>query len=91
MNLLTAFEHAKRRSLDRALDVNAPRFPVPWAAANALHAAELMGEDFWPYGIEPNRVTLDAFLDFAHEQRVCARRLEVEELFAPQVREAFRV
>jgi 4,5-dihydroxyphthalate decarboxylase len=91
MNLLTAFEEAKRRSVERALDVNAPRFPVPWGAANALHAAELMGADFWPYGIEPNRVTLDAFVEFAHEQRVCARRLDPAELFPPQVRDAFRV
>ena len=35
MNLFTAFEAAKRRSVVRALDANAPRFPVPWAPANA--------------------------------------------------------
>ena len=91
MNLLSAFEEAKRRSLERALDVNAPRFPVPWASANALHAQRLMGDDIWPYGIEPNRATLEAFLGFAHEQGVCARRLEAEELFVPQVAQAFRV
>jgi len=91
MNLLSAFSEAKRRSLERALDVNAPRQPVPWAAANALRAQELMGEDFWPYGIEPNRATLEAFLQFAHEQGVCARQLSAEELFVPQVAQAFRV
>jgi 4,5-dihydroxyphthalate decarboxylase len=91
MNLLSAFEEAKRRSVARALDVNAPRLPVPWAAANALHAQELMGEDFWPYGIEPNRPTLEAFLHFAFEQGVCERELTVEELFVPEVQQAFRV
>jgi 4,5-dihydroxyphthalate decarboxylase len=91
MNLFSAFAEAKRRSVERALDVNAPRFPVPWAAANAHHAQELMGEDFWPYGIEPNRATLEAFLQFAHEQGVCARRLAPEELFVEQVQQAFTV
>jgi 4,5-dihydroxyphthalate decarboxylase len=91
MNLFTAFEEAKRRSLARALDSNAPRFPVPWGFANAQRAAETFGEDFWPYGIEPNRRALEAFLDYAHEQGVCATRLAPEELFAPQVRSAFRV
>ena len=44
-----------------------------------------MGEDFWPYGIEPNRKTLEAFCQFTHEQGVCARLLSVEEMFAPEV------
>ena len=42
------------------------------------------GDDIFPYGVEKNRVTLEAFLDYAYEQGVCSRRLAVEELFAPQ-------
>ncbi|HEY1275865.1 MAG TPA: hypothetical protein VGF25_13185 [Thermoleophilaceae bacterium] len=91
MNLFTAFEEAKRRSLERATDANAPRFPVPWAPANAERAVEIFGEDPWPYGIEPNRRTLDWFLERAAEQGVCARRLAPEELFAPEVQDRFRV
>jgi 4,5-dihydroxyphthalate decarboxylase len=91
MNLLTAFEMAKRRSLERALDANAPRFPVPWAPANAERGRTLMGADFWPYGVEANRRTLETFLAYAFEQGVCARRLTPEELFVPEVQEAFRV
>lgn len=91
MNLYTAFREAKRRSVERALDTNAPKYPVPWAPANAERAQAIFGDDFWPYGIEPNRVTLDAFLGYAHEQGACARRLAPEELFAPTVGEEFRV
>jgi 4,5-dihydroxyphthalate decarboxylase len=91
MNLLSAFEEAKRRSVERALDVNAPRFPVPWAPANAERAAALMGPDFWPYGLERNRPTLETFLRYALEQGVCAAPLGAEELFAPQTLEAFRI
>jgi 4,5-dihydroxyphthalate decarboxylase len=91
MNLFSAFETAKRRSLARALDFNAPLFPVPWAPANAERAAAAFGPDFWPYGVEPNRPTLAAFLEMAHEQRVCARPLTPDELFAPETRQSYRV
>ena len=91
MNLLSAFEAAKQRSLARALDANAPRFPVPWGPANAQRAQELIGEDFWPYGLEPNRSTLETFLQLAFEQGVCARRLTAQELFVPEVQQAYRV
>jgi len=91
MNLAGAFEEAKRRSIERALDVNAPRFPVPWAPANAARARELFGPDFWPYGLGANRPTLETFLAWAVEQGVCRTRLEPEELFAQQTLSAFRV
>jgi 4,5-dihydroxyphthalate decarboxylase len=91
MNLYKAFAEAKRRSLERAREVTAPRFPIPWVSEAAARAAELFGADFWPYGIEPNRTTLDAFLGFAHEQGVCHRRLAVDELFPETMRGSFKV
>ena len=90
-NLLKAFTVAKDRSLARAVDTNVPRSPIPWAAARATAARGLFGEDLWPYGVEANRTTLAAFLDYAHEQGLTPRRLEPEELFAPQTLTSFRV
>jgi 4,5-dihydroxyphthalate decarboxylase len=91
MNLYRAFDEAKRRSMARALDYSAPRFPVPWVTEHAVRAREQFGDDFWPYGIEPNRPTLEAFLRFAHEQGVCHRPVSVDELFPPEVRSVFKV
>ena len=91
MNLFKAFEEAKRRSVARALDIIAPRFPVPWVFEHAERARELFGDDFWPYGIEPNRPTLEAFLRFAHEQGVCHRPVAVDELFPAELKSAFKV
>jgi 4,5-dihydroxyphthalate decarboxylase len=73
------------------VDANAPRTPIPWAASHAQHTQSVFGPDPWPYGIEPNRTTIEAFLEYAVEQGVCERSLTPEELFAPQVREFFRV
>lgn len=91
MNLYKAFEEAKRRSVARALDITAPRFPVPWVFEHAARARELFGEDYWPYGIEPNRTTLEAFLRFAYEQGVCHRPVTVDELFPEELRSVFKV
>jgi 4,5-dihydroxyphthalate decarboxylase len=52
---------------------------------------DAFGGDPWPYGVEPNRVTLQAFLSMCHEQRICDRLLEPEELFAAETLTRFRV
>jgi len=91
MNLYKAFAAAKQRSLERVLEVNAPFLPVPWGPAHARSVQGTFGEDPWPYGVEPNRTTLDAFLEWAHEQGVCARRLTPDELFVPEVQHAFKI
>ncbi|HEY1521082.1 MAG TPA: hypothetical protein VGF91_31950 [Solirubrobacteraceae bacterium] len=90
-NLVKAFTTAKQRSIQRALDANVPRSPIPWAFAHAAAAEELFGRDFWPYGIDDNRATLDAFATYMHEQGLCERRLRPEELFAPETLTSFRV
>jgi 4,5-dihydroxyphthalate decarboxylase len=91
MNMFKAFEEAKKRSVERMLFIGIAGVPIPWCYAHAQRAQELFGDDIWPYGIEANRRTLDAFLQYAHEQGVCHRRLRPEELFAPQVQRSVRV
>ena len=91
MNLLKAFEEAKRKSMARLVEIGLSHVPMPWLAEHARRWRGVAGEDFWPYGIEGNRPTLEAFTQYAYEQGVTARRLEVEELFAPETRESFKI
>jgi 4,5-dihydroxyphthalate decarboxylase len=44
-----------------------------------------------PYGVEQNRTTLEAFLQYAFEQGVLHRKLAPEELFPAQVLKSFKV
>src|SRR5919199_813154 len=50
-----------------------------------LHAraAELVGGDPLPYGVEPNRAVLEELIEFALAQRILTRRPSLEQLFAP--------
>jgi 4,5-dihydroxyphthalate decarboxylase len=50
-----------------------------------------MGEDFWAYGLEPNRKTLSTFLRYSFEQGLSKRELGPEELFAPETLESFKI
>jgi len=90
-NLYKAFEEARRRSIARALDGTVSLFPIPWANHYAEQGMAQLGKDYFPYGIEENRTTLAAFLRYAHEQGVCKRPLDIEELFPPQLRSSYKV
>jgi len=91
MNLYKAFDEAKCRSIERLSDITASHAPFAWLAPHAERMKAFFGEDFWPYGLEKNRKTLQAFVDFAFEQGVCHRKLTLEELFPKQVLTSFKV
>jgi 4,5-dihydroxyphthalate decarboxylase len=90
-NLYQAFVEARDRSLARVTDLNASRFPVPWLPDHATRMAEAFHGDPFPYGIEPNRRTLETFLRYAHEQGITPRPLTVDALFPPSVRRQYRI
>jgi 4,5-dihydroxyphthalate decarboxylase len=91
MNMFKAFAQAKARSLERISDLTASRIPVPWAAAIAGEWSQGFGADPFPYGLEANRKTLDAFCRFAHEQGVTAHKLSPDDLFPKEVTASVRV
>lgn len=90
-NLVKAFEQAKQNSLYRLRDITCSHFPMPWMPARVAEMQALFGDDIWPYGLEPNRTTLEAFLRFGYEQGVCHRHLQPEELFAKETMGVVRV
>ena len=83
--LVADFTDAKNNSLVRAVSATVPSYPLPWSSLQARAARELFGEDFWPYGVEPNRAALEAFLAYAHDQGLLDRPLEPGDLFAAEL------
>ncbi len=90
-NLMTAFEKARQRSIERLLEITASRMPLPWLTYEAEQRMKLLGDDYFPYGIEDNRTTLEAFLKWTHEQGIAQKRLKPEDLFPPVVHGKFRI
>lgn len=52
-----------------------------WYAKELEETRTLMGDNFYSYGIGPNRKTLDALFRYFYEQGLATRELEIGELF----------
>jgi NMT1/THI5 like len=92
-SLFKALVEAKDRCARALYDTRALRVMLPWAVDDLEEVRALMGDDFWPYGLDPrqpNRKVLETFARYAHEQGVAARRVTVDELFAPETVDTFR-
>lgn len=76
-----AFARAKRLYVER-LSAGAIEKP---SAVDELHkrVMSLTGKDPLPYGIEPNRATLETVIRNARAQKILNRPVTVEELFPP--------
>jgi len=85
--IMTAFEAAKAIALKayNASDIffNAPSM-IPWLVALREKNRALLGDDYWPYGLEPNRKTLETCLRYHREQGLLKRSYRLEDLFAPE-------
>ena len=77
--IMDAFEKAKQaaQNIYRAGSTFfTPALMIPWAASLQERNRRLMGDDFWPYGIERNRKTLETCLRYNREQHLLSRELE---------------
>jgi 4,5-dihydroxyphthalate decarboxylase len=54
---------------------------LPWYSQELDETIRLMGKNFWPYGIEPNRKSLEALFRYSFEQGLSKRKLEIKDLF----------
>ncbi len=86
-----AFRAAQRETYEDLNHTAALKMMLPWLTAHVEETRREMGDDFWPYGLAPNRDTLATFLRYSHEQGLSKTRLEPEALFAPETLESFRI
>ena len=86
-----AFTQSKAIALTHLTDTAATKVTLPFVEEQLRRARDLMGTDFWAYGLEPNRPTLTAFLKAHHAQGLSARLLTPEELFHPTTLEQHKI
>ena len=90
-SLYKAFVAAQRQNYDDLYVTAALKASLPWLTAHVEETRALMGDDFWPYGLDRNRRTLETFLRYHHEQGLSKRLLQPEQLFAPEAMESFKI
>jgi 4,5-dihydroxyphthalate decarboxylase len=86
-SLYDAFSAAKRLCEQNFEETAALRYMLPWLLDEVDRTRSIMGHDFWPYGLDPNRENLRTFLRYSYDQGCAARHLEPEDLFAPETLE----
>lgn len=58
---------------------------LPWFSNLVEEDRSVLGEDWWPYGLEANRKAVDTFLRYHFEQGLSKRRLTCEDIFVSQL------
>ena len=86
-----AFEQSKAAALTLLNDTSATKVTLPFVEERLAEARALMGEDFWSYGMNANRKTLESFLRHHHSQGLSPRLVTPEEMFHPGTHEAFKI
>jgi 4,5-dihydroxyphthalate decarboxylase len=89
--VLKAFEQAKTKCLDELEDTSTSKCTLPFVEEQLKAARELMGYDFWSYGLAPNRKVLETFLRHHHAQGLSARQVTPEEMFHPSTHASFTI
>ena len=82
-SLYEALNESKEIARRRMNFTGALRYMLPWLSADLDEIRDTFGEDCWPYGLEPNRKTLEALVQHLYEQSMIERPVPIEELFVP--------
>jgi 4,5-dihydroxyphthalate decarboxylase len=86
-----AFDRAKAIAVAKLADTSATKVTLPFVEEQLRSARSLMGEDFWSYGLDPNREVLRRFLERHHAEGISSRLLTPEELFHPASLELHKI
>ena len=90
-SLFKAFVASQQITYEGLRETAALKTMLPWQTAAVDEVRREMGDDWWPYGLQPNRHVLETFLRYHYEQGLSKRLLAPEALFAPQTLESFRI
>jgi 4,5-dihydroxyphthalate decarboxylase len=89
--VLKAFEQAKAKCLEELEDTATSKCTLPFVDEQLKTARELMGQDFWSYGLAANRKVLETFLRRHHAEGLSPRLVAAEEMFHPSTHETFTI
>jgi 4,5-dihydroxyphthalate decarboxylase len=83
LNLYKALCQAKEHCCRQLAETGSPKASFAWLQPMIEEEQRVIGEDWYPYGIEKNRPTIEALLQYNYEQGLSDRRVKLAELFAP--------
>ena len=91
VSVYKSFVRAREIALDELEEIAYYFVMLPWALDDYKKAREIMPNDYWSYGLESNRKTMETFTRYHHEQGISSHRVKPEELFAASTLELAKV
>jgi len=82
-SLYAAFVESKRIARARLRYAGSLAAMLPWLQDEIEEIDEVFGGDPFPYGVEPNRPTLEALVQYMVEQHFIPEPIPVDKLFVP--------
>jgi 4,5-dihydroxyphthalate decarboxylase len=82
-SLYAAMTAAKDLALAKMRDTGALRYMLPGMTAEVDVIDAVFDGDPWPYGVEPNRPTLEALVRYMAEQSLIKAPIPIDDLFVP--------
>jgi 4,5-dihydroxyphthalate decarboxylase len=80
-SLFDAFSDAKQRAMTSLYEANALSVMLPFLVHEIERTRQLMGMDYWPFGIEANRKSITTFFRHLKDQGIIDREPSVTDLF----------
>jgi 4,5-dihydroxyphthalate decarboxylase len=82
-SLFKAFQQSKELAYRRTNDLSPYKLSMAWFREPMREQSNVLGDDPWSNGLAANRKTVETLIDYVYEQGFTAKKLSVEELFAP--------
>ena len=90
-SLFKAFAESKRLCQEAMYEFSALKYMLAWSIDEMEKEREILGDDPWAYGLEANRHILETLVQYAHEQGLIKKKLELSSLFAASTLEEFKI
>jgi 4,5-dihydroxyphthalate decarboxylase len=91
VSLYKAFCKAKDIAVSSYPNTGTLNVTLPWINDDLERLRKIMGEDWWPYGVEKNRKTLETFLRYHYGQGLSTRPMATDEIFAPETLDEIKI
>ena len=80
-SIYKAFSQAKKIALVELREMAVCNVTVPWPEVDMRDAMELMGDDYWRYGVTENQRDIETLVRYSFEQGLAVKKLTPPELF----------
>jgi 4,5-dihydroxyphthalate decarboxylase len=83
--LFDQFDRARAIALGRLEETDYLMYGLAWMVEAYRRQRQILGDDYWPYGMARNRHVLDVFVRACSDQGLLESPVTVDSLFAPEL------